>query len=109
MKDVLIGIPSRHAMPAELVPVLDSQHHISGFIIYIEDSTARFQQEQEIFNKFETWQQQLTQSISVIKAIAEVLDENLATVQSARDREKLIKILSRESGLAARKINQRTK
>ncbi len=96
----LIGTASRHAMPAELVPVLDSQHHISGFIIYIEDSFQRFQQEQETFNKLRAWQQQLTQSVSIIKATAEVLDEG-DTMQCPADWKKLIKVLSRESGMAA--------
>ena len=96
----LIGTPSRQAIPAELVPVVDSQHHISGFIFYIEDSSVRFQKEQEIFQKFQAWHQQLTQSISVIKATAELLDE-ADTVQAAGDRAKLIKNISRESGLAA--------
>jgi DNA polymerase-3 subunit epsilon len=96
----LIGIPFRHAISAEIVPVLDRQHHLSGFIIYMEDSSASLKQEQEILHQFQSWQQQLTQSISVIKATAEVLDEG-DTVKSAADREKLIRILSRESGLAA--------
>ena len=96
----LVGTPSKQAIPAEILPVLDSQHHISGFIIYIEDTSARFSQEQETYRQFQSWQQQLIQSISVIKTTAEILEET-DTIKSSADQEKLLTILSRESCLAA--------
>jgi DNA polymerase-3 subunit epsilon len=96
----LVGGASLTPMPAEIVPVLDSQHHLSGFIIHIEDTVEKFRREQETLDQFQTWQQQLTQSISVIKATAEILGE-ADTIQAESDRMKLINLLVRESGLAA--------
>ncbi len=100
----LMGGRSKNALPAEILPVLDSQHHITGFIIYVEDSVARFKKEQELFTNLQAWQHQLTQSVSVIKTAVEILkDESLGT---AHDREQLIQILSHESNLAAEKLSK---
>jgi DNA polymerase III subunit epsilon len=92
------------ALPAEILPVLDSQHHITGFIIYVQDSVARFQKEQELFTALQHWQHQLTQSVSVIKAAAGILkDESL---ESAHDRDQLIQIIAHESDLAAERLSR---
>lgn len=100
----LMGGRSRNALPAEILPVLDSQHHITGFIIYVEDAVARFKKEQELFTSLQSWQHQLTQSVSVIKTAVEILkDESLGT---AHDRDQLIQILSHESNLAAEKLSR---
>ena len=98
----LMGGRSKIALPAEILPVLDSRHHITGFIIYVQDSVARFKKEQELFANLQTWQHQLTQSVSVIKATAELLkDESL---ESPLDRRQLIQILFQESNLVAEKL-----
>ena len=100
----LMGGRSRLALPAEILPVLDSQHHITGFIIYVEDSVVRFKKEQELFSNIQTWQHQLTQSISVIKTAAELLKDD--TLESVLDRRQLIQILFHESNLAAEKLSK---
>ncbi len=100
----LMGGRRQPALPAEILPVLDSRHHITGFIIYVEDSVARFKKEQELFANLQTWQHQLTQSVSVIKTAVEILkDESLG---SARDRDQLIQILAHETNLAADKLSK---
>ena len=100
----LMGGRSKNALPAEILPVLDSQHHITGFIIYVEDSVDRFKKDQELFTNLQAWQHQLTQSVSVIKTAVEILkDESLG---SAHDRDQLIQILSDESNLAAEKLSK---
>jgi DNA polymerase III subunit epsilon len=92
------------ALPAEILPVLDSQHHITGFIINVEDSVARFKKEQELFSALQNWQHQLTQSVSIIKTAVEILkDESL---ESTHDRDQLIKIIAHESELAAERLVQ---
>ncbi len=100
----LMGGRSKLAVPAEILPVLDSQYHITGFIIYIEDSVARFKKEQELFTNLQAWQHQLTQSLSVIKTAAELLKEN--SLESDHDRRQLIQILHHESNLAAEKVSK---
>jgi DNA polymerase-3 subunit epsilon len=100
----LMGGHAKLALPAEILPVLDSQHHITGFIIYVEDSVARFKKEQAFFTNLQTWQHQLTQSISVIKTTAELLQDE--SLESDQDRTQLIHILARESGLAAAKLSK---
>ncbi len=100
----LMGGRSKNALPAEILPVLDNQHHITGFIIYVEDSVDRFRKEQELFTNLQAWQHQLTQSVSVIKTAVEILkDESLG---SAHDRDQLIQLLSHESNLAAEKLSK---
>ena len=91
------------ALPAEILPVLDSQHHMNGFIIYVEDSVARFKKEQELFTGLQNWQHQLTQSVSVIKAAVEILQDE--SFESAHDRDQLIQIIAHESDSAARKLS----
>lgn len=100
----LVGTRGGITLPAELVPVLDSRHHVSGFIIYIEDAVDKFQKEQEICANLQTWQHQLIQSIAVIKASAEVIkDESYDTEQ---DRQQLVQILCHESKMAARTLSE---
>jgi DNA polymerase III subunit epsilon len=100
----LMGGRSKSPLPAEILPVLDSQHHITGFIIYVEDSVARFKKEQELFANLQAWQHKLTQSVSVIKTTAEVLKER--SPESERHRDQLIQILAHESNLAAEKLSK---
>jgi DNA polymerase III subunit epsilon len=91
------------ALPAEILPVLDSQHHITGFIIYVEDSVARFKKEQELFTSLQNWQHQLIQSVSVIKAAVEILQDH--SFESPHDRDQLIQIIAHESDLAAQRLS----
>jgi DNA polymerase III subunit epsilon len=91
------------ALPAEILPVLDSQHHINGFIIYVEDAVARFKKEQALFTSLQNWQHQLTQSVSVIKTAVEILQD--ATFESPHDRDQLIQIIAHESDTAAQRLS----
>lgn len=100
----LLGAEERAALPAELLPVLDSRHAITGFIIYIEDSLDKFLKEQKIFNSLQTWQHQLTQSVSIIKSTAEVIrDESYGSEQ---DRQQLVQLLCKESSQVAQTLSQ---
>lgn len=101
----IIGTQSGKALPAELLPVLDSQHHATGFIIYIEDLTARMQQVDEQSKHLELWQHQLTQSISVIKAVAEILRD--ISFKSDAEYRQMVQVLSEQSGLAAHMWGQK--
>ena len=100
----LMGGRSGLAVPAEIFPVLDSQHHITAFIIYMEDSVARFKKEQELFINLQTWQHQLTQSVSIIKTAAELLKDN--SLESEHDRRQLLEILYQESNIAAERVSK---
>jgi DNA polymerase-3 subunit epsilon len=100
----LVGIHGGITLPAELVPVLDSRHHVSGFIIYIEDSVEKFQKEQEFFTNLQNWQHQLIQSVAVIKASAEVIKDK--SYDSEQDRQQLVQILCRESHMAAQTLSE---
>lgn len=95
----IIGTQSGNVLPAELLPVLDSQHHVTGFILYIEDLTARMQQAKEQSMHLELWQHQLTQSISVIKAVAEILRD--ISFKSDTEYQQMVQVLSQQSDLAA--------
>ncbi len=100
----LIGSGAKPALPAEIIPVLDSQHHITGFIINIEDLVVKLHKEQELSRHLQDWQHQLTQSVSVIKTAAEIL--NAGSFQKDQDRDKFIEILTQESDLAAKLLTQ---
>lgn len=100
----LMGTYDDIALPAELVPVLDSQHHITGFIIYIEDSVEKFQKKQELFSNLQSWKHQLIQSVSVIKTAAEVMKDG--SYESEEDRNQLVQILCKESAMAARTLSK---
>lgn len=100
----LMGTHGGVTLPAELVPVLNSRHHVTGFIIYIEDSVEKFQKEQELFTNLQNWQHQLIQSIAVIKASAEVIKDE--SYDSEQDRQQLVQILCHESNMAARTLSE---
>lgn len=100
----LMGTGDRIMIPAELVPVLDSRHQISGFIIYIEDSVEKFQKEQELFSNLQAWQHRLIQSVAVIKASAEVIKDE--SYESEQDRQQLVQILCDESHMAAQTLSK---
>jgi DNA polymerase-3 subunit epsilon len=101
----IIGTQSGNVLPAELLPVLDSQHHVAGFIIYIEDLTARIQQAEEQSKHLELWQHQLTQSISVIKTVAEILRD--ISFKSDTEYQQMVQVLSEQSDLAAHMWGQK--
>ena len=100
----LVGMQSKSMLPAQLIPVLSSQHHITGYIIYIDDQLARRDKEKQISIQLQKWRHQLTQSISVIKAIAEIVKNTSFRTDGERDH--LIRILADESNLAARFMTQ---
>lgn len=100
----LMGTNGQIALPAELVPVLDSQHHITGFIIYLEDAVDKFQKKQELFSSLQSWKHQLIQSVAVIKTAAEVMKDG--SYESDEDRDQLVQILCKESAMAARTLSK---
>lgn len=87
-------------VPGELRPVLDSRHKRTGFIIYLEDLTAKIKAAEEESRHLLSWQHQLTQSISVIKTAAEILQDE--SFQSDGQYHQMIGILGEQSELAAR-------
>jgi DNA polymerase-3 subunit epsilon len=91
------------ALPAEILPVLDSQHHITGFIINVEDAVDKFKKEQELLTGLQNWRHQLTQSVSVIKTAVEILQDE--SFESTHDRDQLIQIIAHESDLAAQRLS----
>ena len=95
----LVGTGRNAALPAELLPVLDSQHHVTGFIIYIEDLVSKMQQVAEESKHLQLWQHQLTQYISVIKTAAEILRDD--AFKSDQEYRQLVQILAEQSDLAA--------
>jgi DNA polymerase-3 subunit epsilon len=91
-------------LPAEIIPVLDSQHHISAFILYVEDQIAKIQKEKELSTRLQSWQYQLTQHVSVIKSTAEIL---IAESLSTEERDHLVSLLAKEADLAAGLLTRR--
>lgn len=96
----LVETRSRVLLPAELIPVLDSQHHLSGFILYIEDQTARLQEQRQLSDKLQSWKHQLIQAVSVIKSSAEIFADNADTALS-RDHRHLVRLMAEKADLAA--------
>jgi DNA polymerase-3 subunit epsilon len=84
---------------------LDSQHHVTGFIIYIEDLTARMRIAEEQSKHLELWQHQLTQSISVIKAVAEILRD--ISFKSDSEYSQMVQVLSEQTDLVAHMWGQK--
>lgn len=100
----LIGTDGTVTLPAEFVPVLDSQHSITGFIIYIEDTVEKFQKKQELLSHIQSWQHQLVQAVSVIKTTSEVIKDQ--SYESKKDHQELVKILCQESSQAAKILSK---
>ncbi len=96
----LVSIGKDTVLPTELRPVLDSHLHITGFILYIEDIAAKMKAIEEETQYLQSWQHQLTQSISVIKAAAELLRDD--AIQSNQQYRQMVDILAEQSELAAR-------
>jgi DNA polymerase-3 subunit epsilon len=101
----LLGIGRNIVLPVELRPVLDSHLNITGFILYLEDLTAKSKANEEETQHLQLWQHQLTQSISVIKTAAEILQDE--TFQSHRQYHEMVAILGEQSELAARLWTQK--
>jgi DNA polymerase III subunit epsilon len=100
----LVSIHQSAMLPAEIIPILDAQHHMTGFIVYIEDAVAKLQKQQEVSKHLQAWQHQLTQSIAVIKTATEILqDESLLSEQ---DRRQMIQIISQETHLTAQLLTR---
>jgi DNA polymerase-3 subunit epsilon len=95
----LVTTNDKAVLPAELLPVLDAQRQITGFIVYIEDLVDKIAREAEVSRHMQSWQHQMTQSVSVVKAAADILQDE--SFQSIQERNQLIQILVEESELAA--------
>lgn len=95
----LLPTSHRGVLPAELMPVFDSQHHVIGFIIYIEDLTTKQKKVEKDVAHFRLWQHQLTQSISIMKTASEILRDE--TIPSHSEYRELVQILAEQSDLAA--------
>ncbi len=100
----LIETQAGNLLPVEIIPVLDSQQHISGFILYVDDQSAKVQKEKEISTRLQSWQYQLTQHISVIKSTVEILS---AETLNAQERDHLIALLAKETELTAGLLTRR--
>ncbi len=101
----LIGTKDHSPLPAELQPVLDSQHHVTGFILYIEDLGATLHQAEEESQHLQLWQHQLTQSISIIKTAAELIHDDAFKSDPAYHQ--MVQILAEQSDLAAKLWTQK--
>ena len=101
----LVCIGKNAVLPAELRPVLDSHLHITGFILYLEDHAAKMKADEEESQHLQLWQHQLTQSISILKTAAEILQDE--SFQSDRQYNQMVGILGEQSELAARLWTQK--
>lgn len=95
----LLASNNQAILPADLLPVFDSQHHITGFIIYVEDVMIKMKKEKAEAEHLQLWQYQLTQSISIIKTATELLRDEPA--QSIQESQQMVQIIAEQSDLAA--------
>ena len=86
-------------LPAEMKPVLDRHHHIAGYIIFVDDKTLQRRRDKQIQEKVLAWRYKITQSVSVIKATADLLKDSANPVDQGRN--ELIGVLAKEANLAA--------
>ena len=101
----LVGTHDVAVLPVELRPALDSQHHVTGFILFFEDLAANIKQAEEESKHLQSWQHQLTQCISGIKTAAEILRDT--SLESVQEYHQLIHILGEQSDLAVRLWTQK--
>ncbi len=101
----LVSIGKDTVLPTELRPVLDSQLHITGFILYFEDHTAKMKAAVEETQHLQLWQHQLTQSISIIKTAAEILQDD--SIRSDQEYHQMVEILGEQSEMAAQLWTQK--
>jgi DNA polymerase-3 subunit epsilon len=95
----LVTTSDKAVLPAELLPVLDAQRQITGFIVYIEDLVDKIAREADLSRHMQSWQHQMTQSVSVVKAAVDILQDE--SFQSVQERNQLIQILAEQSDRAA--------
>ncbi len=95
----LVKANGKSMLPAELQPVLNNKDQITGFILYIEDLLEERKQKQTDSRHLQAWQHQMIQSISVVKAAADILSD--ASGHSPQVRDHMIQILTEQSNLAA--------
>jgi DNA polymerase-3 subunit epsilon len=95
----LIKAKDESMLPAELLPVLNPENRITGFILYIEDLQAERKRKQAVSQHLQSWQHQMIQSISVVKTTAEILMDETSPSPQARDQ--MIQLLAEQSNLAA--------
>ncbi len=95
----LVKAKDKSMLPAEILPVLNSEYQITGFILYIEDLLAERQRNEAVSQHMQSWQHQMIQSVSVVKAAAEILSDDAS--QTPQVRNQMIQILTEQSNLAA--------
>ncbi len=100
----LVKAKDQSMLPAELLPVLNRQDQITGFILYIEDLLAERKRKQAVSRHLQTWQHQMVQAVSVVKAAAEILSDEAN--QSSQVRDHMIRLLTEQSNLAAELLTQ---
>ena len=96
----LVGTQHGVVLPAELSPVLDSQHHVTGFILYFEDVAGKMKQAEEESKHMQVWQHQLTQCISIINTATGILRDT--AFESDQEYLQMVRILGEQSDLAVR-------
>ena len=100
----LLETQSKMLLPAQLLPVLDSQDHLSGFILYIEDQAERLKKDEEFSKRLLAWQHEMTQAVSVIKSTSELLNDETEGLPEAR--RTLIDLVVQKADLAAKLLKR---
>ena len=101
----LLETQAKRLLPAQILPVLDSQHHMSGFILYIEDQVDRLKQDEEFSKRLLAWQHEMTQAVSVIKSTSELLSDEMEEMPA--ESRTLIELVAKEADLAAKLLKQK--
>ena len=96
----LVETISKELLPAEIIPVLNVQHHLSGFILYIEDQATRLMEEKQRSGKLQSWKNQLVQAVTAIKSTVEIFNDDPAAAFPPEYGD-LIHLLAKEAELAA--------
>ena len=95
----LLSTDSARMHPVEILPVLDSQHHMTGFVLSLEDDSTRHENAKELSTQLQSWRHQLIQSIAVIKSTAEIIRDESQCLPP--EQAELVRTLAQQSELAA--------
>lgn len=101
----LLETQAKMLLPAQLLPVLDSQHHLSGFILYIEDQLERHKRDEEFSKQLLAWQHEMTQAVSVIKSTSELLNDEAEEMST--ERRTLIGLVAKQAEQLANLLKRR--
>ncbi len=95
----LMPTESSRLQPVALLPVLDSQHHMTGFVLFLEDDSVAHKNVEELASQLQHWRHQLIQSVATIRSTAEIIrDEgHLLPPEQAE----LVRTLAQQAELAA--------